>query len=259
MGRIKLDDIDKYSSGNGAGGFFKLSKDKEVGRVRIMLDKPDDIENYIYAVHEVKMPDGKQRYVNCLRDYDEPIEKCPFCEAKMKIVPKVFVPLYNLDTDEMQIWERGKKFLGKLTSFMTRYGKKSSIVSHIVEIERNGKPNDQQTTYELYETEKDETTLEDLDEFPDVLGWVILDKSEDDMNTFLDTGEFPPEDGEQPSTIRRRGKRAEEEELDEEDDSEEANEDSDEEEEEPKRRSSRRGSEEKSTGRRTPGKSRRSF
>ena len=145
---------------------------------------------------------------------------------------------------------------------MTRYGKKSSIVSHVVEIERNGKPKDTQTTYELYEVDKDDTTLEDLEEFPDVLGWVILDKSEDDMNTFLDTGEFPPEDGEEPSTIRRRGKHVEEED-DSEPEEDEIENDSDEEEEEekPKRRGSRRSSEvkEEKTSRRTPGKSRRSF
>lgn len=256
MGRIKLDDIDKYG-GNGGGGFFKLTKDKEVAKVRIMLDKPDDIENFIYGVHEVEMSDGRKRYVNCIRDYDDPIEKCPFCEAKMKIIPKVFVPLYNLDTEEMQVWERGKKFLGKLTSFMTRYGKKSSIVSHIVEIERNGKPNDTQTTYELYETDQTDTTLDDLEEFPDVLGWIILDKSEDDMVTFLDTGAFPPDEDEE-STIRRRGKRAEEEDDTEE---QEENTEDDSEEEPPRRRSSRRNSEEdkKSSTRRTPGKSRRSF
>lgn len=246
MGRIGLDDLDKFKTGNG-GSFFKLPNDKDVARVRLMLDKPEDIENYMFSVHDVEI-DGKHKYVNCLRDPGDPIEKCPFCEAKKKVIPKIYIPLYNIDSDEMQVWDRGKKFMSTLTSFMSRYAK-PSLVSHVVEIERNGAAGDMQTTYQLYETDKDDTRLEDMDEFPEVLGSTVLDKSEDDMNYFLETGDFPPEE-EESEPIRRRGSRAKSEEEDEE-------EPPFEEDEKPQRRSSRR--EETSNSRRTPGKSRRSF
>lgn len=253
MGRIALDELDNYGNNGNGGSFFKLSNDKEVARVRLMLNKPEDLENYIYGVHDVEV-DGKHRYVNCLRSYDEPIDKCPFCADKKKVIPKILVPLYNEDLGEVQVWDRGKKFMSTLSSFMSRYSK-PTLVSHIVEIERNGKPKDMQTTYQLYEVDKDDTKLEDLPEPVEVLGGIILDKTEDDMNYYLEAGEFPPEDDEE-QPIRRRGKRAE---VEEEEPEEDIEEDSDEEEELPKRRSSRRGSEEKNTGRRTPGKSRRSF
>lgn len=250
MGRISLNDLDNYGNGGNGGSFFKLSNDKEVARVRLMLNKPEDIENFMYGVHEVEVGDRK-RYVNCLRSYDEPVDKCPFCEAKKKVIPKIFVPLYNEDAEEVQVWDRGKKFMSTLSSFMARYAK-PTLVSHVVEIERNGKPKDMQTTYALYEVDKDDTTLEDLPEPVEVLGTIILDKTEDDMNYYLEAGEFPPEDEEQP--VRRRTSRREEPE-----DTEEEEPPFDEDEEEkPQRRSSRRG-DDSGSSRRTPGKSRRSF
>lgn len=247
MGRISMDSLDNYGNSGNNGSFFKLSKDKETAHVRIMLNKPTDLDNHTFAVHEVKVGD-KTRYVNCLRDYDEPVSKCPFCEAQYKVIPKMFIPLYNEDKEEVQVWDRGKKFANKISSFMARYSK-PSIVAHLVEIERNGKPNDMSTTYELYEVDKDDTTLKDLPEVPDALGTIILDKSADDMNYYLDTKEFPPtDDEEEEAPVRRRSSRHEEvEEADE----EEPPFEEDEEEEQPKRRSS--------SARRTPGKSRRSF
>ena len=246
MGRISLNDLDNYGSSGGGGSFFKLTNDKEVARVRLMLNKPEDIENYMYAVHDVKIGE-RNRYVNCLRSYDDPVDKCPFCAEKKKVIPKIFVPLYNEDLGEVQVWDRGKKFMSTLSSFMSRYSK-PTLVSHIVEVERNGKPKDMQTTYALYEVDKDETTLDDLPEPVDVLGGIVLDKSADDMNYFLDEGEFPPEDNSDDEPVRRRSSRAEEPEDDEEPPF-------DEDEEQPKRRRSA-GREE---SRRTPGKSRRSF
>ena len=238
MGRIRLNDLDNYGGGDNSGKYFKLQNDKETAKVRIMLDKPEDIENYMFAVHEVEV-DGKNKYVNCLRDYDEPVDKCPFCAEKKKVIPKIFIPLYNEDKDTAQVWDRGKKFMSTFSSFIARYSK-PSIVSHVVEIERNGKPKDTSTTYALYEVDKDDTLLEDLPEPVEVLGNLVLDKSEDDMNYYLDAGEFPPEDESEP--IRRRGSRAEEPEDDEE-------EPPFEEDEAPR---SRRSSREESGSRRTP-------
>jgi hypothetical protein len=82
------------------------------------------------------------------------------------------------------------------------------MVSHIVEIERNGKENDTKTTYELYDIDRDETTLEDLPEVPEILGGIVMDKSAHDMYYYLESGddhEFPPE-GEDVGVRRRRSK-----------------------------------------------------
>ena len=207
MGRFRAGEEEHYG-GQGGTGYFSLKNDKDVARVRFMYEGINDVEGY--AVHEVKIND-KKRYVNCLRNYNEPIDKCPFCAAKKFQTAKMFIPLYNVDEERVQVWERGKKFFAKMTSICARYASKDSLCSHIFEIERNGKKGETTTTYEIYEVDKDDTTLEDLPEVQDPVGSVILDKSSDDMNYYLESGEFPPEDDSAP--VRRRSRREEKDEV----------------------------------------------
>lgn len=201
MARFNTETADKYG-GQGGAGYFSLKNDKDVARVRFMYNGIDDVEGY--AVHQVEI-DGKKRYVNCLREYNEPKDKCPFCRENKFTAAKLFVPIYNMDEEKVQVWERGKKFIAKISSICARY---PDVVSHVFEIERNGKKGEQTTTYEIYEVDKDETTLEDLPEVADPLGTIVLDKSADDMEFFLDNGYFPPDGDEAP--VRRRSSRSEE-------------------------------------------------
>ena len=192
MARFGVNDADKYG-GQGGAGYFSLKDDKDVARVRFLFDSIEDVEGF--AVHEVEI-DGKKRYVNCLREYGQPLDVCPFCAAKKFVQVKYFIPLYNIDEGKVQTWERGKKFGQKLSSLCSRY---PHLVSHIFEIERNGKAGDQQTTYEIYETGQDDTQLSEF-EIPDVLGSHVLDKTADELATYLEIGEFPSESG----AVRRR-------------------------------------------------------
>lgn len=201
MARFKADEVDNYG-GNGGTGFFSLKDDKDVARVRFMYKGLDDVEGY--AVHEVDI-DGKKRYVNCLRNYDDPVENCPFCEAKKFQIAKLFIPLYDVDEERIKVWERGKKFFSKISSICARY---SDLVSHIFEIERNGKRGSTQTTYEIYEVEQDNTQLEDLPELPEIIGGFVLGKTADEMEYYLDNGEFP-EDSDNEERITRRTRNTE--------------------------------------------------
>lgn len=214
MARFTAQDADKYG-GKGGAGFFSLKGDGDSAVVRFLYNDVDDVEGY--AVHEVEI-DGKKRYVNCLRDYNSPIDDCPFCRAKKYQVAKLFVPLYNEDEQKVQIWERGKKFFAKISGICSRYNK-APIFQQTFEIVRNGKPNDTQTTYEIYRTEDDidkDVRLDDYD-MPEILGGTILDKSAEDMEFYLDAGYFPPEEDEAPrrSSSSRRRDRDEEDEEDE--------------------------------------------
>lgn len=204
MARITLSDLDKFSSGSSTS-FFKLENDGDVARVRILLDKPEDLENYIYSVHQIKVPGSNYpRLVNCIREYEDPIDECPFCAAQKTVVPRIVVPLYNIEADEVQLWTRSKGFMSKLMKFINRY-KKPSVVAHIIEIERNGKTGDKQTSYELFDIEADESILEDFPEVPDPLGIAIMDKSAEDMEYYLDEGDFPDKSDdadEKPATRR---------------------------------------------------------
>lgn len=201
MARFHAEEAEKYG-GQGGAGYFSLKNDKDVARVRFMYNGIDDVVGY--AVHQVEI-DGKKRWVNCLREYNEPVDNCPFCKKRMYTSAKLFIPLYNIDEDKVQIWERGKKFISKISSLCARY---PDVVSHIFEIERNGKKGEQTTTYEIYEVGKDDTTLEDLPEVVDPLGTLVLDKSSDDMEFYLENGYFPPTGEDAP--VRRRARQEEE-------------------------------------------------
>ena len=190
MARFSYTEVDNYG-GNGGHGFFSLSNDGDVAKVRFMYNKLEDIEGV--AVHEIQVND-KKRYVNCLREYGHPVDDCPLCKKGMFVNAKLFIPVYDIESGQVKIWERGKKFFGKIAGLCTRYASKDDLVSHIFEVERHGKKGDTQTTYEIYPVSDDDTTLEDLPEIPEIVGGLVLDKDKDELQYFADYGEFPDSD-----------------------------------------------------------------
>ena len=196
MARFSYDEVDN-DGGNGGSGFFSLPNDGDVASVRFMYNKLEDIEGV--AVHQIEL-NGKKRYVNCLREYGHPVDDCPLCKSGSFVQAKLFIPVYDIATEQVKIWERGKKFFGKIAGICSRYASKENLVSHIFEVERHGKKGDTQTTYEIFEVKNDDITLEDLPEVPEIVGGLVLDKSKDEMQYFIDYGEFP-DAGEKP--VRR--------------------------------------------------------
>lgn len=184
MARFNYQNADNYGN-NGGSNFFQLKDDKETAKVRFMYNNIDDVEGL--SVHEVQIGD-KKRYVNCLREYTDPIDMCPLCRENYKTLAKIFVPLYSEETGETLVWERGKKFFGQISGLCDRY---PNLVSHVCEIERNGKPKDTNTTYSIYPGPEDNTTMDDLPNPVDVMGSIVLDKTADDMEYFLRYHDFP--------------------------------------------------------------------
>lgn len=240
MPRIRIDDLNKYGSSSSNGSYFKLKDDKDTASVRFMINDAEDLNNYIYVVHNEKVPGAEfGRDVNCLREYNDPVDVCPLCAAGHKLSTKLYLPLYDEGDETVKIWSRSRTFIQKMTSLCTRY---KDLVSHVFDVERNGKPRDQKTTYEIYETDSDDTTLEDLPEVPEILGRYIMDKTADDMEYFLEAGEFPPDDDEDVPARRRSFR--------------DDDEDDEEEEERSRRRPERERTVRRNEGRRTPAKGR---
>lgn len=183
MPAFNMNEADNYGGSNG-GSFFTLKDDKDKARVRFLYRGVEDVKGY--ACHKVAVGD-KDRYVNCLRAYNEPLDKCPFCAAQLKVTPRLFLSLYNEDAGEVQVWERSKAYFQRLASLSSRY---NPLHDEIIEIERSGKKGDMQTTYEFYPIENVPTNLDDYD-IPNPLGTIVLDKDADDMNFYLDNGSFP--------------------------------------------------------------------
>lgn len=226
MATFRADEVDNYGNQGGGGGFFSITNDRGKKRVRFLYNTTDEIEGM--SVHKVKVPnkDGqlKDRYVNCLREYDQPIEDCPFCREHKKTEARIFIPIYNIEEDSVQVWDRGKSMFQTLMGQCSRYSNKDTdIVNNIFEIERMGKPKDKKTQYQIYYIEKDDTTLEDLPEAPQILGKIVLDKTADDMEYYLENEEFPPteddEEEEDEPPVRRRDSREREDSHKERDDS----------------------------------------
>mgnify|MGYP007070324511 CR=1 FL=1 len=197
MARFNFETADKYG-GNGSSNYFSLKDDKDTARVRFMYNSEEDIEGY--AVHEVEI-DGRKRYVNCIRDYDEPVDNCPFCKARVMQKAKLFVPLYDVDEDNVKVWERGKNYMAELIHLCSKHATKAPLVSSVFDITRIGKKGDPKTRYITDKIESDDTQLEDLPEIPQILGTFVLDKTYDEMQEYLETGSFPSEDSE---PVRRR-------------------------------------------------------
>ena len=137
MAEFSMNEADNYG-GNGGGSFFTLKDDKDKARVRFLYRGVEDVKGY--ACHKVAVGD-KDRYVNCLRAYNEPLDKCPFCAAQLKVTPRLFLSLYNEDAGEVQVWERSKSYFQRLASLSSRY---NPLHDEIIEIERSGKKSDYQ-------------------------------------------------------------------------------------------------------------------
>lgn len=180
--RFGFNDADNYGQQN-AGSFFQLKDDKDTAKVRFLYETIEDVQGYV--VHEIEV-DGRHRYVGCLRSYNEAVDKCPLCADGYKPIPKLFLKLYNEDTQEAQIWERGKSYFQRIASLASHY---NPLCNEIVEVERNGKKGDMQTKYEFYPLENSEFNLDDI-ECSEPLGTIILDKTADEMRDFLQTGDF---------------------------------------------------------------------
>lgn len=191
MASFGVNDAEMYG-GQGGGGFFSLRNDKDTADVRFLYDGIEDVVGY--SVHEVQH-NGKKRYVNCLREYGDPVNVCPLCASGAPVRAKYFVPLYDLEKGTIVTWERGKKFGQKLSSLCAHF---PNLVTHRFEIQRFGKPGSTDTTYEITPLADDPAdanlTLGNFEIEP-VLGGLVLKKDADEMDTYLRTGSFPDKQG----------------------------------------------------------------
>ena len=182
MARFNYNDADNY--GGGSNNYFSLKDNGDTARVRFLYNDMNDI--FGVAVHQVEV-DGKMVDVECLRTYNEPLEKCPFCSAGLKISPKLYIPIFDLSDKSIKYWTRGKKYFNKLSSLCSRY---NPLVSTVFEIERVGKTGDKNTIYEIYPINTDDAKLTDFEEV-DAEGITYQRKTVEEMNYFLDNQIFP--------------------------------------------------------------------
>ena len=208
MGRINADDMEKYSSSTDSE-WLKLEDDGDIERVQFLYEKYEDLDTF--AVHQVETGEcyqngnPKTRMVDCKRDYDDPLDMCPLCQAGYKVQPAMILSMYSHNDGKIKIWQRGKTFKKIIESKFNRYPNLSDMV---FEIERHGKKGDNKTTYELIAMPEVEPYDVSEIEKPEFIGGVILDWTPDELQTFVDTGVFPQNNnsnsGNSETTTRRR-------------------------------------------------------
>lgn len=181
MARFNMQESENY--GASKNNYFALKDDRDTAIIRFLYNDINDIEGV--AVHEVEV-NGKRMDVECLRAYNEPLHKCPLCEAGYKVNAKLFIPVYDENSKESKIWTRGRTFFQKLSSLCAR---NNPLVSTPFEVERIGKKGDTNTSYETYPMQRDNSRIED---FPEIKaeGIAFEVKTYEELRKYLDTGTF---------------------------------------------------------------------
>lgn len=203
MGQISFEKasevLNSVSNGNSSSvGFFTLKNDGDEAVVRFMHDDTSTFD--IVAVHPVSV-NGKIRKVNCIREATDPLNKCPFCESGVKLENRFFIHLIQYVKDEQgniipqaKIWERSLVYAKELASYINEYGPLSNC---IFKIKRSGEAGSMDTKYQImfaspqvYRPELYPSRPE-LFEGYKTIGGIVMDRSYEDMVTYLSTGSFP--------------------------------------------------------------------
>lgn len=188
MARMNVEQAEQFPQGN--SNFFSLQNDKDVATVRFMYEVEDYMDLPADLVHTVKVGD-KFRKVSCLKENPmDPVTVCPLCAAGLKPQARVFLNVFNMDSQEVQIWERSLQWVKEnLQGLIKRY---KPIVGMPFEVERNGAKGDMKTTYGVYPMTSDNIRLKDLPETIDVYDQnIILECSYEDLEEYNATGKLP--------------------------------------------------------------------
>ena len=124
---------------------FRLINDKDSADVIILYQSKNDV--LVGDVHYIKAGDYSG-YTHCLG------KGCPICARKkddgsnlIRVQTKVFIPIYNIEKDEIQFWDRNYNtgFIAQLDKdIFNLYANPSEVVFKIT---RNGAFNDKNTRY----------------------------------------------------------------------------------------------------------------
>lgn len=192
MGKLDLSKLSSYNQPKEKTNFFSLKENGDTAKIRFCYNSADEVE--IRTIHTVECNDGKKRKVECLREFGESRDKCPLCQEgnhPVQVRFFIWVLQYNEDgTVTKKLWERGKQFQNELESLNKRY---QPLCKQVFEVERQGNKGDQTTRYGLFPimSEQGEYPIHQSElENKSVVGITVLNKTADEMERYLSTGDF---------------------------------------------------------------------
>ena len=189
MARFDLNRAEQFG-GQGGAGFFRL-KGRYEAHIRFLYNDIRDVEGY--AVHEIDL-NGKKRYVDCLRGINDSKDVCPLCREGSFVQVKFFVPVYDEDLDQVLTWDRGKSFGRRLEKLFEKYAEEEPLCATCFTVTKE--TNEDGVNY--YTFKPDYNDGAELDELPEyatsVYGNLVLQKSAEDLEEYLEYGDFWDED-----------------------------------------------------------------
>lgn len=157
MARYTAQEQSAYESSGVQG--FRLEKDGDRARVVFLYAGPESIDGW--ACHRFQI--GTKGYtvtMDCPRTSADPIEKCPACKAGEQLYTRLFVRLYNLNTNKVEIWDRASGFRTELVAKMAYF---NPLYSKVFEITRQG--SGLQTKYNFQSLNDSNFTQEQYEEY----------------------------------------------------------------------------------------------
>ncbi len=198
--------------------FFSLAGDGDSAIVRFLHSDIKDFD--VLDIHQISLG-GFDRKVNCLRTPGGSKDECALCEAntyneetrtfKYPLRRRIFIHLLkytNPSQAEEMVWERSKGFIKKLNQLVEDYG---PLYTRLYKIVRHGGAGSTDTTYDILPLDKDrynpnEFAFNPLQlEYTKVLGsFVVMNKTNEDIKEYLNTGNFPGFKGKTESEVTPR-------------------------------------------------------
>lgn len=187
-------------------GFFSLKNNGDEALVRIMHDDIASLE--AISVHNI-MLDGKWRKVNCIRETPyESINNCPLCASGNKRIDRLYLHLIEYAKDESgnvipqaKVFDRPISDANTIRNLINEYGPLSECLFKIKKnVPNTGNPaaDRLQTTYSyifanpgVYSNDVYVKLPNAFDNYT-ALGRAVMNKTLDEINQFITTGQFPP-------------------------------------------------------------------
>lgn len=168
--------------------FFTLKKDGESATVRFLVKDVDDLGNYVFEAHRVKIGDY-DNHVKCLGN------ECVCCR-ETRAGLRMFVPVLNLKTNQVEIWGRGMTEIKAIMNLIDKYGKKfGNLYDCVFEVKRNGGKGDTNTSYSILfeDNDKLDNVQSLIEEVPSLVGRnfrYIIELSPEQQADVLVTGQL---------------------------------------------------------------------
>lgn len=197
--------------------FFSLVNDGDSAIVRFLHKDVNDFE--VLDVHNIQLG-GFNRKINCLKPFGGSKEECALCKAntydddkgvyKYPLQRKIFIHMLKYDnpqTTTEQIWERNKDYVKKLLQLVEDYG---PLCDRLYKIVRHGAKGSTDTTYDILPLDKDRYNPNDFIfnesqlNYEKALGGVVLNQSNEAIEEYLSTGNFPNFKGKKDEEITPR-------------------------------------------------------